>query len=285
VGKIKYLIIAFVVVIPLGVVGYFLSNYLDSKAALLVESEPSSIVYLDGKQVGKTPYEGELDEREVTLKLVPESFDVPLLPYETKVSLTKGVRTVVRRKLGDSRQTSSGEIISFEHIGGDSANVSVITTPDGSEVFFDSGEKEFSPARFTSVSNTSHDLEVKAQGYLSRKFEVLAESGYNLTAIVELPRDPDYKPDEELKTDESNDNNKNEKDKIDKVTIMETPTGFLRVRSGPNVTNDEVGRVTPGKEYEVLSVDKDTGWYEISFDDESGWVTDAYATPSAKTSE
>jgi len=282
VGKVKYLIIAVVALILVVVIGYFLYNYLNSKAAIFVESEPVSIVYVDGKQVGKTPYEGEFDEKEITLKLVPESFDQPLLPYETNVSLSKGVRTVVRRSLGESRQTSSGEIVSFEKIGGEAANVSVITTPDGAEVIFDSKDREFSPARFSSVPSGSHNLEAKAEGYLSRKFDVIAENGYNLTAIVELAKDLNYTPEESEEPKEATASAELKQD-VKEITIMDTPTGFLRVRSGPSVIDEEVGRVTPGETYDVVSIDEDTGWYEIEFDkNESGWVTNNYATPSGK---
>ncbi len=61
------------------------------------------------------------------------------------------------------------------------------------------------------------------------------------------------------------------------VTILETGTGFLRVRSEPD--GKEIGRVTPGTQHEVLS--QKAAWWEISLEDgTSGWITKKFATVS-----
>lgn len=57
------------------------------------------------------------------------------------------------------------------------------------------------------------------------------------------------------------------------VTVLDTPTGFLRVRSGPG--GKELGKLDPGKKYPVLEAK--SGWLNILLDDgTSGWVSGKY---------
>lgn len=61
------------------------------------------------------------------------------------------------------------------------------------------------------------------------------------------------------------------------VKILDTGTGFLRVRSGPGLNFGEVARVKPGEVYEYLDVQP--GWYKIKVSDTvTGWVSSQFAT-------
>lgn len=64
---------------------------------------------------------------------------------------------------------------------------------------------------------------------------------------------------------------------IAKVLILQTPTGFLRVRASNNVNSAEVGRVSPGETFAIVSQIDD--WYQITLPSGvSGWVSSQYAT-------
>lgn len=59
------------------------------------------------------------------------------------------------------------------------------------------------------------------------------------------------------------------------ATILETGTGWLRVRSEPNLSGAEVARVDVGKSYAVL--EENASWIKISVDvDTQGWVSSTY---------
>ncbi|MBU1868623.1 PEGA domain-containing protein [Patescibacteria group bacterium] len=63
------------------------------------------------------------------------------------------------------------------------------------------------------------------------------------------------------------------------VTIGQTPTGFLNVRSGPSLNASIIGKVYPGSSYEFL--EERTGWYKIRIDNQvQGWVYAQYAEKS-----
>lgn len=79
---------------------------------------------------------------------------------------------------------------------------------------------------------------------------------------------------EEQKEEEKTDSQLiSQTDPTDFVTIADTPTGFLRVRSGPR--GEELTKVEPGSTFPV--VDSKDGWSQIVLDDGSlGWVSEEY---------
>jgi hypothetical protein len=61
------------------------------------------------------------------------------------------------------------------------------------------------------------------------------------------------------------------------LTIKDTPTGFLRVRSEGSSAGTEVSRVNPGEKYSIL--DNKDGWYQIKYNGtDTGWVSGTYVT-------
>lgn len=60
-----------------------------------------------------------------------------------------------------------------------------------------------------------------------------------------------------------------------KGRVLETGTGWLRVRSGAGLTNPEIGRVNVGDELDILR--EQEGWVELKLKDEtSGWVSSQF---------
>ncbi|RLC31891.1 hypothetical protein DRH13_02385, partial [Candidatus Woesebacteria bacterium] len=114
----KVSIVLIVVGLILGIVFFVIGSFKPKSAGIVIETIPAANGFIDGKQVGRTPYSGTRKPGEITIKLIPESFEAPLAPFETKVTLVAGIETVVKREFGESDEASSGEIISFEKMGG-----------------------------------------------------------------------------------------------------------------------------------------------------------------------
>lgn len=270
---VRRLKVAILVLVGLGLaIGlvFFLIGALRPKAAgLFIETIPAAEVYLDNEQVGHTPYrDGKLKPREVVIKLVPNSFTTPLAPYETKIKLEPGVETVVRREFGETQDTSSGEIISFEKIGDGDTSLAIITIPDAAQITIDGTTRAYSPYKTTSIVPGEHSLEVSLDGYVERSFRVMAHEGFKLTAVVELSKskeaeaEPTPTPQQEAK---------------EQIEILPTSTGFLRVRAEPSTLGAEIGQVNPGDVFEILDTDEDSGWYKIEYKQgEEGWISNQY---------
>lgn len=61
-----------------------------------------------------------------------------------------------------------------------------------------------------------------------------------------------------------------------KVRIGQTGTGWLRVRSGPGVGNEEISKINVGEEVPFL--DEQEGWYKIKLTDgQEGWIAGQFA--------
>ncbi len=258
---------------------FFLLGALKPKmAGIFIETNPASAVFVNEEQVGRTPYRDTRKSGEAIIKLIPESFEIPLAPYETEVYLVSGVETVIKRDFGEFENTSAGEIISFEKISKDQTSLVVISTPSSAQLLIDGYQKHITPHKSPSISEGEHVLLMSANGHLDRSVKVKTHAGYKLTAVIQLAVSEEVEQVEE-KTDEE----VVEEEVKPEVKILETPVGFLRVRDEPSTLGVEVGQVEPGDIFELLETDEKTGWYKIEHEeDEEGWISNQYAEKLAK---
>ncbi len=255
------------VLILLTGIGYFLYGYFKSKeAGISVNSNISSTVYINGIRVGKAPYDGTRKPGDITLRLVPDGASGASF-YETKLSLGSGIKTIVTRNFGDSDDTSSGQIVSFENIGGSDASFSVISVPDSAQVSLDGNIIGFAPIKVSAISPGSHQLIVSSDGYQEENISINTVPGYKLTAIIKLAKEntPQPTPNPQPRTKTF-------------IEIQSTPTGFLRVRDNPIITASEVAQVKPGEKFPLVKEDPNSGWFEIEYiSGQTGWVSNQFA--------
>ena len=156
--------------------------------ALQISTTPKATVFIDGTQVGVTPFfDDKLKSGEHTVKLVPEATTDNLVSWEGKVNLTPGILTAINRNFGISESFSSGEIIWLEKISSrDKSSLSVISTPDQAVVKVDSEPKGFSPVLVENLSPGSHQLIVGTPGYEERTISAKTVAGYKLIVNVQL---------------------------------------------------------------------------------------------------
>lgn len=260
--------------IGLGIVGYvtlsFLGFYNEQDAGVLIESDPTSKVYINNKEVGQTPYESNIKPGEVSIKIEPPQTDgVVLDDYETKVNLVPGVRTIIKRTFKANDEDSSGITVSFEKLGGEDSYVTVVSIPDNAQVVIDSKVYGYTPLR-VKIPAGDHKLLISSDGYLEKTLPIKVYKGYKLTASVKLAgqaggEDIVKKP-EELKTLGFS------------VKIKDNDVGFLRVRSGASTGFPEIAQVKPGEIYEVIEDGEKGKWYKIRIGENEGWVASEFVT-------
>lgn len=264
-----FVIIAFLI----GLSFYLIGVLKPKSSGVIVMSTPASTVYINGEEVGRTPYDTKgFKPGEVVLRLVPDSFDKPLIPYETKIQLVAGVQTLVKRNFAKTKEESSGGIISFEKIEKNQTEIAVVSTPDTAQVKIDGQVKGFTPYKTSSILPGEHSITVSFQGYKEEKFDVKVYEGYRLTAVVDLAKSL------EVEQTPSSEEKVEEKVSREIVEIIATPVGYLRVRREPSTLGEEVGRVNPGERYEIIETDERTGWYKIEYEKgKEGWISNQYA--------
>ncbi|MCH7640601.1 SH3 domain-containing protein [Patescibacteria group bacterium] len=282
--KIRIIVLVLLGIVLVVSLIFFLVGVLRPQVAgLLIETDPSATVFIDGVQVGRTPYKETRKPEELVVKLVPDSFERPLAPYETRVNLVSGVETVIKWQFGESEDMSEGEIVSFEKVGREETSLSVVTIPDASQVAIDGAVRAFAPYKTSTISPGEHTLVISANGYGQRNIKLRTHSGYKLTAVVKLSKSEEVLAAEES-SDDAQGKEEEEKPTIE-VEIQPTGVGFLRVRSEPSTLAEEVARVTPGETYLFIEEDEETGWFKIEYlpageageEEEQGWISNQYA--------
>lgn len=267
--SLRLILIGLFLILIIAGAGYFGFVYLKPKnAGISIETNPVSIVFIDGQQVGRTTYKATRKPGEIVVKLVPESVDRALAPFETKASLSSGIETVIKRDFGETEEDSAGEIISFEKIGGDEATLSVVSIPDAAQISIDGQIRGFSPYKSSTLTPDEHQVVVSAPGYLERSLSVNTAVGYRLIAVVKLaPSGEVAAEEEEIEVEERFE-----------VEIGETPNNFLRVRSEPNTQGEELARVNSGERFPFISQDEESSWFKIEYEPaREGWVSNEYA--------
>ncbi len=184
--KIIFLFFVFVSISFLAFIFTWYNFLYTQKASIFVETTPVSQVFINGRLQGKSPMEINLRGGEITLKLIPESQNQPLFPFESKIDLAPGVQTIVRRKFDETEERSSSEIISFEKSGSKRGSISVISIPSPSEVYLNDVYQGPSPYKITNLVPGNYNLVLRSSGYEEKSIILQIYPNYNLTLEARL---------------------------------------------------------------------------------------------------
>jgi uncharacterized protein YgiM (DUF1202 family) len=158
----------------------------------------------------------------------------------------------------------------------------VISIPENAQVSVDGLPQGFAPYKTSDISPAQHQITVKALGYTDRVMTVKTQVSFRLSLFAKLAKtstvEPTPTPVPVAKT---------------YVQVLSTPTGFLRVRSGPGTTGSEIARIKPGSQYLFLDEDVATGWVKIQYEAPApglpngieGWVSGQYVKKITRTEE
>lgn len=261
-NRIFILIFIVIVLVVVGIV-FYKRVFVSDLASIEIDSNKTVDVYIDGKNVGKTPYTQTIAAKQITLDIGS---------YETQVTLQPMIKTIVQRDFNDDLSESFGSVISFEKTGINNSQLVVITDPGGASISFDGNVIGNTPYELDNLKEGSHGLEVNLQGYEDKKFNINLYNGYKLTLQVDLS--PEV-------TTQLQNVTQQELTQAE-VEILSTPNGFLRVRSQPDTASSEIARVHQGDKFPLVTIDKKSGWFEIQLTaSKSGWISNVYASTSS----
>jgi len=275
--KIKLLIFFVLVCIAIGVV-IIRILFVNSKAQfgnLKISSTPSSTVFIDNVAVGRTPFEERIKVGEYAVKLIPEGNATDSASWTGKVNIFRSSLTYVSRELGNSDVTSSGEVLTVQKMEKrprkpQYGEVVVETDPQGAIVYLDTDEKGIAPLVLEDVLQGEHELSVLLPGFTKRFEKINVEPGYRVSAQFKLSLDssqarPTAIPEPSISSASAS----------QKITILDTSTGWLRVRSEPNLSASESGKVIPGETFSLI--EETVGWYKIKNASIEGWVSSQFS--------
>lgn len=270
--KILFLLLPIVSAVLVFLLVFFLIEKSNSKGALQITSIPKSKVFLDGKLIGETPLckcEGDemLSVGNYTVRLVPN--DSKFNPYEQKVSISPSVLTVVDRTFGQGA-LSEGSVIKLTPISEKEAQLLIISFPEKAEVLLDNEIVGVTPLLLKKVTDSDHEIKLRKSGYREKSLRIRPVKEYKLEALMYLSINPNFEDKSVIPVASPSPS-------LDqKIEILNTPTGFLRVREKSTVSSLEIAQVSPGDKLTFIS--EENGWFQIKLTDgKTGWVSAQYA--------
>lgn len=229
----------------------------EAKSGLKITATPEAEVFLDGEEVGKTPYQNEnLSVRRYQLKLVENNAF-----WQGGVDLSPGTLTVVNRELSQSTASSFGEVLTLNPGRG----VMIISSPGEAEVEIDGKSYGSTPLSVLDLAPGDHTFMISHRNFISRGIRAALPAGMTLNIAVDLAVSEadlgSITPPASIT--------------VAKFTVKQTPTGFLRVRVSPSLSSSEVGRLAPGTN--VTKLEESPGWMKIKLDNGiEGYVSSSY---------
>ena len=182
--------------------------------------------------------------------------------------------TVVDRKF-DKSELSEGYVITLSPLSDKKkTELEVISFPSGSKVELDANEIGKTPLLYKSPTESDHMLRITKDGYGDKTVRIRTPYGYRLTVIAYLG----VASEDDLANTPTPANVATPSATLapSKVQILDTPTGFLRVRSSSDINSSEITTVAPGETYPLVS--EQTDWFEIKLNDgKTGWISAQYA--------
>lgn len=273
--RIVALLILAVVVVggAFGITKFVLGLRNSQQAGIKIISTPLASVFIDDDLKGKTPFDQKMSAGTYVFKLTPDGTDTA--SWQKEISLQSGIITYINRELGKSELASAGEVLILEKTDENKSSISVISTPDGATVALDGQEKGTTPLLVSDVEVGEHTLFVFAPGFRDRQIKVNTTSGHKLIVEVQLALVSGEKEVTDSADKEASDSAKLF-GKGAQIKILDTPTGWLRVRFEPTLSASEAAKVDPGDEFELL--DEEEGWYKIEYEKgKKGWISSRYA--------
>lgn len=279
-GKLKLIAVLCIAFVAFVLIKLFFDIVSKKEGRLQVLSRPAAAIFLDNVMKGNTPYTNTLKEGEYLLKVVPDGVATQAASWQRKIPLFSGSLTYVDVQLESTDIASWADVYWLTKLGmfNSSSGLTIETEPSGALIYLDNDEKGVSPLTLDNVSKGSHELSVFMPGFSRRSKKITISSGYQLHAFVKLALDPGQKsqytiqePASQIATAAATIT-----EPTSKVLILDTPTGWLRVREEPTLAGSESARVNPGQQFELL--EEQTGWYKIKIDSiKQGWISSQYA--------
>jgi len=274
-------------------------------AGLQITTEGSTAsVFLNGQFSTKTPFNDQkLKPGKYTVRLEPEVSG--LSTYETSVTVYPGTIAVMNWQFGATPETSGGTIFEMEPLKkkGSSA-LSIVSIPDGTIVKVDDASQGFTPVLMSSITAGAHKVQITLPSYKPQEETLNVVEGFQMNVTVKLSKDKTIlekkaeTSEAEIASDSAQEASSTAKKDDKKTTptptpkvspvvkdqtakkpyveILNTGTGWLRVRDKADASGKELAKVDTGKTYPY--VETEAGWHLIEYEDgEEGWVSAQYA--------
>lgn len=250
------------------------------RGGLQVTANMGGRVLLDGDYIGDLPLtksdqHDTLKTGNYELRIEPE--DTNLSSYTARININGGVLTAVDKTFLPGSLGSS-YILTLEKSSNPKPTIEITSIPSGALVTIDSVQVGATPYTSDSLSASEHEIELQKEGFAKKTIRVKVVENLILVVSATLGTGDVASSDQFQSTPSTSSAVPIPETVVNEtITILQTPNGFLRVRSGPGTSFGEVARVNTGDTFNIS--DEESGWYEITTDEgTSGWISNQYAS-------
>lgn len=272
-------------------------NPFAKKAGIQVTSNPDANIIINGKPVGKTPYYVENSKPgDITIQMTAIDSGQS---WEQKVVLLGGTLTTVHRDFGTSPDKSHSYTLSFEKLSNaKDSSVNIVSMPPSATVSIDGKPQGFTPLG-VDIPAGPHVFTFTSPGFQDKVINAATQNGYklniNLTmSTMEIVPTPiptaspsatiSLTPTKVKPTTTTTDVTPLPKQSSGSATvakpyveILDTPTGWLKVRETPSVGGAELAKVNPGDMFSYRE-SSTSGWFNIQYiSGKWGYISSQYA--------
>lgn len=270
-------------------------NPFAKKAGVQVTASPDANITIDGKPVGKTPYYIENAKPGMTT-IQMTAIDSGQV-WETKVNLISGTLTTVHREFGLTPDKSHSYTLYFEKLSNkDTSSVNVISMPPNATVSIDGKPQGFTPLS-VDIPAGPHVFSFTSPGFQDKIVNAATQNGYrlnlNLTmATMEIVPTPLPTASPSATPSISTTPTKTPTNAITPlpkqsspsaalskpyVEILDTPTGWLKVRESATINSAELAKINPGDMFPYRE-SSPSGWFNIQYaTGKWGFISSQYA--------
>jgi hypothetical protein len=294
----KFLVLASCLVASLFLSACSLNSLKVKSGLQILTNDVPATIFLDGKQLSKTPFiDKDIAPGEYTVQIQPE--DPNLASYETKITLRKGLLTVITWKPGTRPETSGGVIYEMEPLKNkNTSELSLISIPDAAIVNVDNQSKGFAPVLVENIKTGEHEFDVSLPSYETQKHTINVLPGHRMNVTVKLAKLESTTGAGTTATSAANTSGITAgtnpsptpitsvtpvkavlpppKVKIKATGVKQNNQEGLRVRDQAGSGGKEIGFALTDAEYAYLN-ETSNNWYKIQFENQVGWISGQYA--------
>lgn len=233
----------------------------------LVTKPESAEVFIDGESLGNAPLSQVIDPGVHTLKISKEGY----ISREIGVNIEEGFRLTASVTLAlnpypqSKKLNDEGKFTLFD-LSSDNPQLNEDYHVWAEAVWHFQTTKQSVPKKFDVIIDENGKTYPLVADYTKKKAIIV---GY-------LSSNPGKLSDKAESAWESVTAGKSKGASSAQVLILDTPNGFLNVRSGPGTNNKIVTKVDPGKTFTLVKEEGD--WYKIIYEaSKTGWISAQFA--------
>ncbi len=267
--KLQNFILGLLIIASLGLFVFLFNKFVLTKSSYLsVNSSVAASVYIDNTFKGQTPLKIKLNQGQTLVKVVANANIFS--PFETNITIHQNTTSVVGVVF--SEEGNSSTVVYFDRSDSSEPQIAVVSVPNLSKVKIDGQMRGFSPVKIN-TSEGNHTIESEFEGYKKELIDVEAKPGLRTVVLFALAADPSFV----ATTQPTISPSLSPIATVKQIEILDTPTGFLKVREDASSSSSELGQVKPGEKYTYIESNEDNSWHKIEFNNSTGWVSAQYS--------